>query len=184
MGKQLAFVVHKHDATSLHFDFRLQIGDVMPSWAIPKGPTLDPSMKRLAMQTTDHSLEYATFEGIIEEGTYGAGPVMIWDQGFYHPEVEIAKGEREEIQEFTQAQRVMEAGLEKGEIKFRLFGKKLLGSFALVKTRGFGGKNAWLMIKHRDEFVNEGFDAKADDTSVVSGKNMAEIAKSGKIYRP
>lgn len=175
--KKLVFVVHKHDATSLHFDFRLQIGDVMPSWAIPKGPTLDPKIKRLAMETTDHDLSYRTFEGILPEGSYGAGPVMIWDEGEYLPEKEIAKGVREEITDIKEGQNMMKEGLKIGELKFKLLGHRLKGSFALVKTRGFGGKNTWLMIKHHDDFVVENFDAKDKslDTSVVSGKSMNDI---------
>ena len=178
-GDKLSFVVHKHDATSLHYDFRLQIGQVMPSWAIPKGPTLDPGMKRLAMQTTDHSMDYRQFEGVLPEGSYGAGPVMIWDNGYYYPEREGENGEREVITNSQEGSRVMKAGMKKGEIKFQLFGKRLKGAFALVKTRGFGGKNAWLLIKHKDSFVEEGFDAKDKkyDTSVVSGKTMSEIAQ-------
>lgn len=174
---KLAFVVHKHDATSLHYDFRLEIGGVMPSWAIPKGPTLDPSMKRLAMQTTDHAMKYRNFEGIIEEGHYGAGPVMIWDEGTYLPEVEVAKGVRESIKDKKKGEMVMQEGLAKGEIKFELFGKKLKGSFALVKTRGFGPKNAWLLIKHKDNYVKQGFDANDYDVSARSGKSLKEIAK-------
>lgn len=174
-NQKLAFVVHKHDATSLHYDFRLQIGKVMPSWAIPKGPTLDPSLKRLAMSTTDHSMEYRDFEGIISEGNYGAGPVMIWDEGYYIPEVEIAKGQRQDIPDYDEGQKVMKEGLEKGEIKFKLFGKKLQGSFALVKTRGFGPKNSWLLIKHKDEFNKPGYNAADYDFSAVSGKSIEEI---------
>lgn len=173
----LVFVIHKHAATRLHYDFRLQVGSVMPSWAIPKGPTLDPTMKRLAMETTDHDLEYRHFEGTIPEGAYGAGTVMIWDEGTYIPEIEIAKGKLEPIEDKEPALKVMREGLQKGEIKFRLFGTKLKGSFALVKTRGFGPKNSWLLIKHKDEFVQSGFDANEYDFSAVSKRSMAEIAQ-------
>lgn len=173
--QQLRFVIHKHDATRLHYDFRLQIGNIMPSWAIPKGPTLAPQFKRLAMMTTDHSLEYAKFEGLLPEGSYGAGPVMIWDEGFYIPEVEISKGVRNEIPDYDEGQKVMKDGLKKGELKFVLHGKKLHGSFALVKTRGFAGKNAWLLIKHQDRFVKDAYDAKDHPKSVVSGKTIEEI---------
>lgn len=176
--KRLVYVVHKHHATSLHFDFRLQIGSVMPSWAIPKGPTLDPTIKRLAMETSDHSLAYRKFEGVLPEGEYGAGPVMIWDEGYYFPEIEVAKGVREVVEDVKEGNKTMSMGMEKGEIKFKLFGKKLQGSFALVKTTGFGGPKAWLMIKHKDEFVQVGYDAKTDDISAVSGRTMQEIAES------
>ncbi|MBP9732632.1 MAG: DNA ligase [Candidatus Magasanikbacteria bacterium] len=179
---RLLFVVHKHDATQLHFDFRLQIGTVMPSWAIPKGPTMDPTMKRLAMPTSDHSMEYRNFEGVITEGKYGAGPVMIWDEGYYIPQIEEKKGELTNIEDFDHAQKVMQAGLDAGQLKFELFGKKLKGSFALVKTKGFGPKDSWLMIKHRDDHVIEGFDAKTDDVSVVSSKTMDQIREENNIY--
>ena len=175
MKNQLLFVIHKHAATRLHYDFRLQIGEVMPSWAIPKGPTLDNSLKRLAMQTPDHSMEYRTFEGTIDEGTYGAGSVMIWDEGHYLPEIEVSKGVRQIIEDYEKGQEIMKEGLKKGELKFTLFGKKLHGSFALIKTKGFGGKNAWLLIKHKDKFVQEGYDANNYDISAVSGKSMEEV---------
>ena len=175
--KQLTFVIHKHDATQLHYDFRIEINGVMPSWAIPKGPTLDNTMKRLAMQTTDHSIEYAKFEGVLEDGKYGAGLVMIWDTGTYIAEVEISKGVRKEITDYEEANKVMSEGMEKGEIKFLLKGKKMKGSFALVKTKGFppGVKNAWLLIKHKDKYVVEGYDAKEFDESAKSGKSLAQI---------
>lgn len=175
--KHFLFVIHKHDATRLHYDFRLEIGDVMPSWAIPKGPTLDPTMKRLAMKTPDHALSYRHFEGVITEGKYGAGPVMIWDEGDYIPEIEISKGVRKTVENKQEGERVMQSGLKKGELKFQLFGKKLKGSFALVKTRNFGPKNAWLLIKHKDEFCKAGYDANDYDTSAASGKHMEEIQK-------
>jgi len=190
--KQHVFVVHLHDATSLHYDFRLQIGDVMPSWAIPKGPPLDNTVKRLAMETTDHSMEYRHFEGVIEEGKYGAGPVMIWDEGTYIPEIEVTKESngskaskeksREEVTDFEKGDKAMKEGLKKGELKFFLHGKRLKGSFSLVKTKNFGPKNlpagrqvSWLLIKHKDKYVKPGFDAKKITTSVVSGKTIEQI---------
>jgi bifunctional non-homologous end joining protein LigD len=172
----LVFVIHKHHATSLHYDFRLEIGGVMPSWSIPKGPTLDNTLKRLAMPTTDHQMEYRHFEGVIPEGSYGAGPVMIWDEGYYIPEIEVAKGVRKAIDERSEGEKVMREGLEKGEIKFILYGKKMHGSFALVKTKGWGPKNGWLLIKHNDEFVQKDYDANAYDFSAVSKKSLDEIA--------
>lgn len=173
--EQLLFVIHKHDTVRKHYDMRLQIGNTMPSWAIPKGPTLDNTVKRLAMQTTDHDMAYRKFEGTIDEGKYGAGPVMIWDEGYYLPENEISKGVREIITDYDEGQKLMKEGLKKGELKFTFFGKKLKGSFALIKTKGFGGPNAWLMIKHKDEFIEEGYDAKQHDVSVVSGKTIDQI---------
>ncbi len=110
----LVFVIQKHDATALHFDLRLQIGSVMPSWAVPKGPSLDNTVKRLAKQTPDHSMEYRHFEGVLEEGTKGAGPVIIWDEGWYLPEVEIEKGKREVVEEKKAGNDVMREGLKKG----------------------------------------------------------------------
>lgn len=147
--KHLVFVVHLHHATSLHYDFRLQIGDVMPSWAIPKGPTLDPSLKRLAMETTNHSMEYRNFEGVLPEGSYGAGPVIIWDEGYYCAEIQVTSNTKhvtrlERICDKDKANKIMKEGMEKGEIKFELHGKRLKGSFALVKTHGFGPPKARL----------------------------------------
>ena len=176
-----AFVVQKHAATSLHYDFRLEIGDTMPSWSIPKGPTLDPSVKRLAMPTGDHELEYRHFEGVIARGEYGAGPVMIWDEGTYNPETEPSKGVRREITEATEAAEVARASLRDGNLKFTLYGKKLHGSFALVRTKGFkGARDAWLLIKHKDDSCEEGFNANDYDTSAVSGRSMAEISASAR----
>lgn len=174
---KLVFVIQKHQATALHYDFRLEAGGVMPSWAIPKGPSLDPVVKRLAMKTEDHPFDYRNFEGVIPEGEYGAGKVIIWDEGTYYAEIEV-DGKRVKVKAKSEAERLMEEGLEKGEIKFFLEGKRLKGSFALVKTRGFGGReNAWLLIKHKDEFSKPGFDAKEFSTSVRSGKDLEQFAK-------
>ena len=171
------FVVQKHKATALHYDFRLEIGDMMPSWAVPKGPSLDDTVKRLAMRTPDHDLEWRHFEGVIPEGSVGGGPVMIWDEGMFNPEIEVEKGVRKEITDKEEGERVLQGGLEEGELKFVLYGKKLRGSFALVKTRMFGGskRESWLLIKHKDEFVKKGWDAKDFDTSARSGKRFEEI---------
>jgi bifunctional non-homologous end joining protein LigD len=172
-----AFVIHKHDATALHYDFRLEINGVMPSWAIPKGPSLDNTVKRLAMRTPDHPMSYRTFEGNLPQGSYGAGPVMIWDEGTFTPEIEIAKGIRKRIIDKKEAKQVAKEELEKGELKFTLYGHKLHGSFALVRTRGFGSskKETWLMIKHKDEFIIPGFDAHKLDFSAHSKRSIAEI---------
>lgn len=173
---KLVFVVHKHDATRLHYDFRLEIGGVMPSWAIPKGPTLDNTQKRLAMMTTDHSMEYRNFEGVLPEGSYGAGPVIVWDEGTYTPEIEVSKGVREKIEDRKEGEKVMQQGLEDGQLKFTLHGKKLKGSFALVKA-GFAGKNSWLLIKHKDEYVESGYDANDYPKSAKSGKTIEDLKK-------
>src|SRR5215510_10848597 len=160
-GKNLLkFVVQKHRATQLHYDFRLEWNGVLLSWAVPKGPSLDPSVKRLAMQVEDHPREYADFEGIIPEGEYGGGTVMVWDRGTWTPEVDD-----------------VDAALRKGELKFALDGKKLRGSWVLVRTRGGpSGKPAWLLIKHRDRFASDEDVATGRPRSVVSGRIMAEIA--------
>jgi bifunctional non-homologous end joining protein LigD len=172
---QLAFVVQKHKATSLHYDFRLEVGGVMPSWSIPKGPSLDSGVRRLAMPTSDHMMEYRHFEGVLK-GEYGAGPVMIWDEGTYNPEVEVSKGVRREVVDKKEAELVARKSLVDGNLKFRLYGKKLHGSFALVRTAGFGGKESWLLIKHRDEYSKPGYDANDYDTSAVSKWTLAQIA--------
>jgi bifunctional non-homologous end joining protein LigD len=171
----LAFVVQKHKATSLHYDFRLEIGGVMPSWSIPKGPSLDSSVKRLALPTSDHLMDYRRFEGVIGRGGYGAGPVMIWDEGTYNPELEVSKGVREEITARGRGEQVASESFEEGNLKFVLYGKKLKGSFALVRTKGFAGRDSWLLIKHRDKYSKEGYDAKDYDYSAVTKRSLAEI---------
>jgi bifunctional non-homologous end joining protein LigD len=169
------FVVQKHDATRLHYDFRLEMEGVLKSWAVPKGPSLDPADKRLAMQVEDHPVSYFDFEGIIPEDNYGAGTVMVWDVGTWQPlspvpvEGKYVPG--------TEAEAV--AMLAKGDLKFRLKGKKLNGDFALVKMKGRrpGSKgNEWLMIKKHDQYVVEGYDIDAYDESVLSKRSLAEIA--------
>jgi bifunctional non-homologous end joining protein LigD len=159
-AKALTFVVQKHRASHLHYDFRLEWKGVLLSWAVPKGPSLDPSVKRLAMQTEDHPLEYAKFEGIIPEGEYGGGTVMIWDQGAWVPEDQD-----------------VDAALRKGQLKFTLRGKKLKGSWVLVRTHGpVGGKPGWLLIKHRDAAASDEDIATTRPRSVVSRRLLAEIA--------
>src|SRR3989344_8717069 len=171
--KKLVFVVQKHQATALHYDFRLEAGKVMLSWAVPKGPTLDSKVRRLAMQTEDHPLDYRHFEGIIPKGEYGAGPVIIWDRGTYLPEIEISKSGRKQITNKSDGEKIMEEGIKKGEIKFFLKGKKINGSFALVKIKGWSGRdNSWLLVKHQDQYSKEGFEAKDFPKSVVSGKTL------------
>jgi bifunctional non-homologous end joining protein LigD len=160
--RALAYVVQKHRATALHYDFRLEWNGVLLSWAVPKGPSLDPSVKRLAMPTEDHPLEYGKFEGVIPEGEYGGGTVMIWDQGTWTPE-----GDE------------VDAALRKGELKCRLQGVKLRGSWVLVRTRGRQGdkRPAWLLIKHRDEFASAVDITETAPRSVVSGRLLVEIAR-------
>jgi len=160
-GKALFFCVQKHLASHLHYDFRLEYEGVLLSWAVPKGPSLDPSVKRLAMHVEDHPFEYGTFEGVIPEG-YGAGIVMLWDRGTWTPE-------KDDIA----------AMLEKGDLKFRLDGYKLKGSWALVRTRGYGGNRgdgrSWLLIKHRDEWSGDLDIASFAPLSVKSNQDLHEI---------
>jgi bifunctional non-homologous end joining protein LigD len=172
-----AFVVQKHRATALHYDLRLEIGEAMPSWSVPKGPTLDPAVKRLAMPTGPHELEYRHFEGVIPGGKYGAGVVMIWDEGLYLPEIEVAKGARRRVSDKEEGAEVAQAGLREGNLKFILYGRKLRGSFALVRTKMLGpSREAWLLIKHNDEHCQAGYDANDYDFSAVSNLSLVEIA--------
>jgi len=165
-GKQLQFVIQKHDASRLHYDFRLELRGVLKSWAVPKGPSLNPADKRLAMLVEDHPFDYKNFEGIIPEGNYGAGTVIIWDQGTYEPIDETA--ETKAAQE-----KILMAGFHKGSLKIRMHGEKLKGEFALVKMKG-REENTWLLIKHRDEFASTK-DVTKQDASVVSGKTIEEM---------
>jgi bifunctional non-homologous end joining protein LigD len=154
--KELEFVIQKHRASHLHYDFRLEHDGVMLSWSIPKGPALDPSVRRLAMQTEDHPIEYNQFEGVIPEGEYGGGTVMIWDRGTWEPEVDD-----------------VDRALEKGDLKFKLHGKKLHGSWALVRMR----ERQWLLIKHRDKNASTE-DVTTKNRSVVSRRSLASIARA------
>jgi bifunctional non-homologous end joining protein LigD len=169
------FVVQKHDATRLHYDFRLEMEGVLKSWAVPKGPSLDPADKRLAMQVEDHPVSYFDFEGNIPEGNYGAGTVMVWDVGTWQPLSPVAVAGK--YVPGTEAEAA--AMLAKGDLKFRLDGKKLKGDFALVKMRGRrpGSKGIeWLMIKKHDQYVVEGYDIDEFDESVLSKRSLDEIA--------
>lgn len=179
--QKLVFVVQKHKATTLHYDFRLEIGGVMPSWSIPRGPSLESGVRRLAMPTSNHNLEYRHFEDVIPGGRFGAGPVMIWDEGTYSPEVEVSKGVRREVATREEAEEVAKASMKEGNLKFRLYGKKLRGSFALIRTAGFRGKESWLLIKHNDEYSRQGYDAKDYDFSAVSNRTLAQIAGQTEI---
>jgi bifunctional non-homologous end joining protein LigD len=169
------FVVQMHDATRLHYDFRLEMEGVLKSWAVPKGPSLDPADKRLAMQVEDHPVSYFDFEGNIPQNNYGAGTVIVWDVGTWQPLSPVAVDGK--YVAGTEADAA--AMLAKGDLKFRLNGKRLKGDFALVKMRGRrpGSKgNEWLMIKKHDDHVVEGYDIEALDTSVLSGRTLEQVA--------
>jgi bifunctional non-homologous end joining protein LigD len=169
------FVVQRHRATRLHYDFRLEMEGVLKSWAVPKGPSLDSTDKRLAMRVEDHPVSYFDFEGTIPEGNYGAGTVMVWDVGKWEPLSPIpVKGEY-----LPGTEKEAIAMLAKGDLKFRLKGKRLKGDFALVhmKARRPGSKGTeWLMIKKKDDHVVAGFDIDEYDTSVLSNRTMEQIA--------
>jgi bifunctional non-homologous end joining protein LigD len=158
----LIYVVQKHMASRLHYDFRLEWRGVLLSWAVPKGPSLDPSVKRLAMRTEDHPIEYSDFEGVIPAGQYGAGTVMLWDRGTWQPESAD-----------------VDASLQKGEIKFTLQGKKLQGSWVLVRTRGSreNHRSAWLLIKHRDQYASTKDVTQEEPRSAASQRLLADIAR-------
>jgi len=161
-SRDLLYVVQKHQATRLHYDFRLEWRGVLRSWAIPKGPSRDPSVKRLAARVEDHPVEYGDFEGSISEGQYGGGTVMLWDHGAWVPEVPD-----------------VDEALRNGELKFTLRGKKLKGSWALVRTRGYGGRGreSWLLIKHRDRYASTEDILEKMPRSVASDRLLAGIAR-------
>ena len=154
------FVVQKHQASHLHYDFRLQVGEVLKSWAIPKGPSIDPSHKRLAIQVEDHPIEYRDFEGVIPPGEYGAGTVMVWDFGVY----ELLEGQDPQ------------KSIQEGRIRFRLEGKKLKGEFILTKTKYQGNSISWLLIKGNDTFARKEYDiTKKQVKSAKTGLTLKEI---------
>jgi bifunctional non-homologous end joining protein LigD len=167
---QLLFVVQEHDATRLHYDFRLEMDGVLKSWAVPKGPSLNPEDKRLAMMVEDHPFDYKDFEGIIPEGNYGAGSVIVWDQGTYEPLVKTGSKKEQEKE--------LQKELKAGSLKFRMSGKKLKGEFALVhiKNNRQKGDNAWLLIKHKDEYASVS-DITKKQKSVRSGKTVSQVGK-------
>ena len=170
----LTFVVQKHAARRLHYDVRLEIDGVLKSWPVPKGPSLDPHDKRLAVMVEDHPLDYAGFEGVIGHGNYGAGQVIVWDAGVYSPD----EGGRLSFNNREEAEERMLQGLEDGKLSFALRGRKMRGSWTLVKTAR--GPRDWLLIKHRDGYADPDRDILEDDRSVVSGLTIAEL-KAGRL---
>jgi len=171
---KLRFVVQKHAASHLHYDFRMEMEGVLKSWAVPKGPSLDPEIKRLAMMVEDHPFDYRNFEGIIPQGEYGGGTVIVWDEGYYEPYESKTKSKSEQEKELLQ-------GLHGGKVKFILKGKKLKGTFALVKAHG-RGENGWLLMKLEDSHATDK-DITLRDKSVISGKTLEQVTKTSKnIY--
>jgi bifunctional non-homologous end joining protein LigD len=175
-GARRVFVVQKHGASRLHYDFRLEVNGVLVSWAVPKGPSLNPADKRLAVMTEDHPLEYAGFEGVIPEGQYGAGTVMVWDTGTYELADRMSAKEQ----------------LLRGEIKVVLQGRKLRGGFALIRigkrSEESAQKQRWLLIKERDQYADPtwNIDSAALDHSVLTGRTLSDISKGlpAKTRRP
>jgi DNA ligase D-like protein (predicted 3'-phosphoesterase) len=164
------YVIQKHDASRLHYDLRLEVNGVLKSWAVPKGPSLDPKVKRLAMPTEDHPIGYATFEGVIPEGQYGGGTVMVWDIGTY-------RNLREEKPEGSRM--TMEQSYDQGKIEVWLEGKKLKGSYALIRTGGMQ-KKGWLFFKMKEAHDGPYVDIEAKEPdSALTGRTMEEIAKGG-----
>jgi bifunctional non-homologous end joining protein LigD len=173
---KLVFVIQKHDASHLHYDFRLEMEGVLKSWAVPKGPSLDPSVKRLAMMVEDHPFDYRNFEGIIPEGNYGAGTVIVWDEGTYEPLENPSTNKKENEKNLLKQ-------LYAGSLKFVMHGKKLKGEFALVKTHYQGAENGWLLIKHNDKYATQD-EVTEKDKSVVSKKTIEQVEKtSDKIWK-
>lgn len=166
------FCVQKHAASHMHYDFRLEYNGVLLSWAVPKGPSLNPKDKRLAMKVEDHPYDYREFEGVIPTGNYGAGTVMLWDEGFYTVE---DKTDKKEIE------KAVGEGLKKGKIAIVLAGSKLKGKFAFIRTKGQGNpeKESWLLIKELDEYVDREHEITEKNRSVRTKRSMEQIAKDG-----
>src|SRR6476661_6902398 len=160
-GSGNSFCVQRHDASRLHYDFRLEMDGVLKSWAVPKGPTLDPTPKRLAAMVEDHPLDYGSFEGNIPAGNYGAGSVMLWDRGTYE----------------LLGDKPAQAQMERGDFKFRLHGQKLKGEFAIVRMKNRGKGNEWLLLKKKDESADPAYDAEQHERSVLTGRTQEEIAR-------
>lgn len=167
-GNQLRFVIQKHDASRLHYDFRLEMEGVLKSWAVPKGPSLNPEDKRLAMMVEDHPYDYRNFEGIIPEGNYGAGTVIVWDEGTYEPLDPSGDKKTDEKALLKQ--------LKAGSLKVSLHGSKLNGEFALVRLKN-AESNAWLLIKHRDQYAKD-TDVTRKVRSVISDQTIEEVEKT------
>jgi bifunctional non-homologous end joining protein LigD len=168
----LIFVIQKHSARRLHYDFRLEVDGVLKSWAIPNGPSLDPKIKRLAVMVEDHPIEYQSFEGVIPEGEYGAGQVIVWDKGSYSFDEEGKLF----FEDRAKSEELMRQGLEKGKISFYLRGVRLKGSWALVRMQR-SNKN-WLLIKHHDEFAETQDKIEEENSSVVSGLTIQDLKKA------
>jgi DNA ligase D-like protein (predicted 3'-phosphoesterase) len=163
-GQRTRFVIQKHDATSLHYDFRLEAGGVLKSWAVPKGPSTNPNDKRLAMQTEDHPLDYASFEGVIPEGQYGAGPVIVWDTGAYR---NLTEKDGREVP--------VEDAVRSGHVTVWLEGKKLKGGYALTRIGG-GKKARWILVKMKDEAADARRNpVSTQPESVLSGRTVEEL---------
>ncbi|MEO8399019.1 MAG: DNA polymerase ligase N-terminal domain-containing protein [Ignavibacteriaceae bacterium] len=167
--KTLQFCVQKHAATNLHYDFRLELEGVLKSWAVPKGPSLNPKDKRLAMMVEDHPYDYRKFEGIIPKNEYGGGEVILWDEGNYSAINEIEK---------KKAEKILLEGLKKGDLKFVLNGRKLKGEFVLIKMKN-RGENQWLLIKHKDDYASAK-DILKEDKSIKSGKTIEDLKNENK----
>lgn len=169
-GKRPIFVIQKHAASHLHYDFRLEMEGVLKSWAVPKGPSYDPGTKRLAMMTEDHPYDYADFEGVIPEGNYGAGNVIVWDNGTW---------------EFIEPGDDPVKAVKQGKLTFRMFGKKMFGEWALVRIHGRSPKgNEWLLLKHRDQFASDKVDVTAlAPRSVISNRDVDELGSEDKTWQ-